>query len=201
MDRIFQFFAPGFDAWVLEVVLSLLNGLELVVGEIQPAGMECDELLDWLDRHGVDFLMTTPSYLATGMPRPRPALRTVAVVGEASSPALVRRWLPEHQLLNLYGPTETTIAATGAFLDGNGERVPIGWPLDHIDLYVLDHAGRPVPQGESGEISRRGVGRRPRLRQPAGRDLVRLRRRSVRIAASHHVPHRRSRLPAWRRSS
>lgn len=150
--RMFQFFSPSFDAWVFEIMCTLLNGLELVVGPLSPAETECDELLDQLDRDGVDYLVTTPSYLATGTPRPRPGLQTIALVGEASPVDLVRRWLSEHRLMNLYGPTEATIGATGAYVDGAGGSVPIGWPLDHVDVFLLDADRRSVGDGERGEI-------------------------------------------------
>ena len=58
---------------------------------------------------------------------------------------------------NTYGPTEATVVACGALLDGT-DPVRIGRPLDGWDLAVVDADGHPVPEGASGELIIGGVG-------------------------------------------
>ena len=61
------------------------------------------------------------------------------------------------EVWNTYGPTEATVVACGALLEP-GEPVRIGLPLDGWDLAVVDGGGRPVPDGETGELIIGGVG-------------------------------------------
>ncbi|MBV1850665.1 non-ribosomal peptide synthetase [Catellatospora tritici] len=75
-------------------------------------------------------------------------------IGEAIDPALARALYGlVGQLWNGYGPTEAAIAATVHQATGH-ERlsVPIGRPLPGYRVYVVDHAGRPVPPGVLGEL-------------------------------------------------
>lgn len=94
-------------------------------------------------------------------------LRRVFCSGETLPPALVRRFhtlyaaakLPAPQLVNLYGPTEATVDVS--YFDCPDEpldTVPIGRPIDNIDLLVLDDAGRRLPLGVPGELNIAGAG-------------------------------------------
>ncbi len=50
------------------------------------------------------------------------------------------------QVINAYGPTESTVNITDHHLDGTEEGpVPIGRPFANTQVYVLDAALRPVP--------------------------------------------------------
>ena len=64
--------------------------------------------------------------------------------GEACPPEIgVRLARPDRELWNTYGPTEATVVACGARLDGTGP-VRIGLPLDGWDLAVVDEPGAHV---------------------------------------------------------
>ncbi|WP_330257524.1 AMP-binding protein [Nocardia sp. NBC_00565] len=63
----------------------------------------------------------------------------------------------DREVWNTYGPTEATVVACAALLDGSFP-VRIGLPLDGWDLTVIDAAGNPVAEGESGELVIGGVG-------------------------------------------
>ena len=77
------------------------------------------------------------------------------------------------RLLNVYGPTETTITATAFELtprlceNRTFQRIPIGRPLANREIYILDNYGNPVPVGVPGEIHIGGAGlARGYLNQP-----------------------------------
>ena len=88
-----------------------------------------------------------------------PALRLMITGGEAVRSEIVELW-QEHwggrpTLVNLYGPTETTMGVTSfQFPPGwrAERRVPIGVPFSNNQAYVLDQRGRPVPLGVAGEL-------------------------------------------------
>ncbi|MFJ6138686.1 amino acid adenylation domain-containing protein [Kitasatospora sp. NPDC092286] len=95
------------------------------------------------------------------------ALRTVVFGGDAFDVRDYRDWFaaPERRrpaLVNMYGITETTVHVTYRLItaeDVAGEvRSPIGRPLAGQHGYVLDAAGRLVPQGTAGELYVTGGG-------------------------------------------
>ncbi|WP_410656970.1 amino acid adenylation domain-containing protein [Amycolatopsis sp. lyj-112] len=97
------------------------------------------------------------------------SLRYLVTGGEA----LRRRPRPglPFRLVNIYGPTETTVYVTSAVVadsaTGDGP-IPIGRPLGGVAVRLLDPHGRPVPDGETGEIVVASAGvSRGYLGQPA----------------------------------
>ncbi len=64
-------------------------------------------------------------------------------------------------VINMYGPTETTIWSSTHVARVSAGTVPIGRPVANTKLYVLDHNRQPVPVGVAGElyIGGRGVAR------------------------------------------
>ncbi|MEJ2858233.1 MULTISPECIES: amino acid adenylation domain-containing protein [unclassified Saccharothrix] len=137
-----------------EGLLWLLEGHELHFIDDdrrrEPAAM-----LDYVDRHGIDFMDITPTYaeelLAAGfLDRHRPAV--LALGGEATGPAL---WSALRDagmsVYNLYGPTECTVDTLWCRLVDSPEPI-VGRPLANTRAYVLDAARRLVPPGVVGEL-------------------------------------------------
>ncbi|MGD2088630.1 MAG: amino acid adenylation domain-containing protein [Candidatus Aminicenantes bacterium] len=97
------------------------------------------------------------------------SLNRVFCSGEALKPAHVERFnktLYQHndtRLINLYGPTEATVDVS--YFDCSTESgetdiqcIPIGKPIDNIQLYIMDEDSREQPVGTEGELSIAGVG-------------------------------------------
>ncbi|ELR97621.1 non-ribosomal peptide synthetase [Gloeocapsa sp. PCC 73106] len=61
------------------------------------------------------------------------------------------------QLINAYGPTETTIGATSGYITSDLAEIPIGYPIDRIQTYIVDRYLQPVPIGVAGELLIEGV--------------------------------------------
>ncbi|MFT4012088.1 MAG: LLM class flavin-dependent oxidoreductase [Paracoccus sp. (in: a-proteobacteria)] len=80
-------------------------------------------------------------------------LKCVMLGGEALPPALLAeiRKLSRARVLNMYGPTETTIWSTTADVTEAAE-VTLGRPIANTQLYVLDPEGAPVAPGAQGEL-------------------------------------------------
>jgi hypothetical protein len=87
-------------------------------------------------------------------------LKVMMVGGEAFPPALAAQLRDSGvgRLLNMYGPTETTIWSTVHEVGPDDESIPIGKPIANNTVYVLDPAGQPVPQGVAGELYIGGAG-------------------------------------------
>ncbi|MDI6099253.1 amino acid adenylation domain-containing protein [Actinoplanes sp. NEAU-A12] len=155
--RVLQFSSPSFDASVLELCAAFGAGAALVVPA--PGPLVGDDLTEVLTRYGVTHALIPPAALAALPPVSPPVLSTLVVGGDACDPGLVARFAPGRRMVNAYGPTEITVAATlSAPLDGAGETPPIGRPVDGARVYVLDRYLRPVPPGVPGELYVAGRG-------------------------------------------
>ena len=94
------------------------------------------------------------------------SLRYVFTSGEALEKHQVERFNQliasgnNIRLLNLYGPTEATIEVSSFDCNKADEykKVPIGKPIDNIQLYVLDHNNNPLPENIPGELCIGGTG-------------------------------------------
>ncbi len=81
-------------------------------------------------------------------------MKTLLLGGEALPGALVTdlRRAGAGRILNMYGPTETTIWSSAEEVTEAEAVQNIGTPLANQQLYVLDQAGNPVPPGVEGEL-------------------------------------------------
>lgn len=103
-------------------------------------------------------------------------LKCVMVGGEALPPSLLAeiRVATRARVLNMYGPTETTIWSTVADLSDGGD-VTLGRPIANTQVYVLDADGSVLPPGAQGELwigghgVTRGYWQRPDLTDAAFR--------------------------------
>ncbi len=127
----------------------------------EPAGRH--PMARLIEEHGVTHLQCTPSMasLLLDSPGSEPALRSLRqllIGGEAFPVSLARKLRPvmRGSILNLYGPTETTIWSSMFALDGEdgpaAQTIPIGRPIDNTQFYILDRQMRPVPVGVIGEL-------------------------------------------------
>ncbi|WP_435795219.1 amino acid adenylation domain-containing protein [Nocardia aurea] len=155
-SAVLQVASPGFDACLSEVLLAHSSGACLVVAP--PHVYAGSDLAELIRAEKVSHAIITPSALNTMDPSGLPSLRAIAVVGEATGSDTVNRWAPRRRLMNHYGPTETTIWATGSEMLRPGEPVTIGRPIRGVTAAVLDMWMRPVPVGVVGELYLGGPG-------------------------------------------
>ncbi|MFE9002125.1 non-ribosomal peptide synthase/polyketide synthase [Streptomyces sp. NPDC007875] len=157
-DRVLQFVSPSFDASFWELSKALFTGATLVCAPEERLAPGPD-LAALLDERRITHLMIPPSPLSMMPAGGLGTVRGLMVGGEACSAELVSAWAPGRHMVNAYGPTEATVAAT--MTDGltpRGAAPSIGTPLDNVRAYVLDQALRPVPVGAVGELYLSGVG-------------------------------------------
>ncbi|WHU45887.1 amino acid adenylation domain-containing protein [Gordonia sp. L191] len=148
-DRVAAMVSLGFDPSIMEMVLPLAAAARLVVAPAEiTAGAE---LTEWLVTQRITVFIATPSVLATVDAQQLTSVRLVFVGGEALSPSIARMWAARCELINVYGPTEATVAATFAPVRPDGT-VRIGRPVDGTTVVVLDRWLRPVPPGVDGEL-------------------------------------------------
>lgn len=173
-DRVLQFASMSFDTAAEEIFPCLAIGGTLVLR----TAMMVDSVSGFLERcreWNLTVLDLPTAYwheVVTRMeleqlPFPE-SVKTVIIGGERVLPQMVQRWSQQVgtdvRLINTYGPTETTVAATWADLtrantDGEvTDDLPIGRPVPHVSVYVLDRQQQPVPVGVPGELYIGGLG-------------------------------------------
>lgn len=114
-------------------------------------------------RHGVTHFQCTPSLAAMLLEDPRalPALRSLKkflLGGEALPASLVERLDVSGDILNMYGPTETTIWSTTDSVKSGVNSVTIGRPIANTQIYIVDKTLQPTPVGVPGELLIGGSG-------------------------------------------
>ncbi|GAA2596476.1 amino acid adenylation domain-containing protein [Streptomyces tubercidicus] len=156
-DRVLQFLSPNFDGCISEVVLALLNGATLVVGNTA-ALTPGPPLLRLLRERRVTAAIMTPSVWSVLPHVPLPDLRIAAFAGERLPGELVHRWTAKgRRLLNLYGPAEAAVWSTWHEC-ADEDDPPIGRPVSGKRVYVLDDERRLLPAGCPGELYIAGTG-------------------------------------------
>jgi amino acid adenylation domain-containing protein len=177
-DRVLQFASLSFDASAEEIYPALLGGASLVLRTeemLTDAATFFRRCAEW----GVTVLDLPTAYwhelvaeLERGAVRLPDAVRLVIIGGERALPERVAAWRrgvgDGVRLVNTYGPTEATVVATLAELQGREEAplladqplppVPIGGPVPNGRAYVLDGEMRPLPIGARGELYVGGTG-------------------------------------------
>ncbi|CAN5288063.1 non-ribosomal peptide synthetase [soil metagenome] len=156
-DRVLAGLSVAFDASCEEMWLAWRTGACLVPAprSLVRSGMD---LGPWLTSRGITAVSTVPTLASLWPAESLENVRLLIFGGEACPPELGERLAVEgREVWNTYGPTEATVVACAALLDG-GTPVRIGLPLDGWDLAVVDAAGQPVTEGETGELIIGGVG-------------------------------------------
>ncbi|MEV0299478.1 amino acid adenylation domain-containing protein, partial [Nocardia sp. NPDC050710] len=164
-DAVLQKTSFGFDPSVWEIFWPLGIGARVVMtpGDRRDPGY----IANLIRSEQISIIRCVPSELDALMDHAgvmeAHTLRHVISGGEAMPVPLARRLidaLPATSY-NMFGPTETTIAATAQVLGpgvvGAAGSVPIGGPLGNVRVYVLDGGLRPVPVGVVGELYIAGV--------------------------------------------
>ncbi|MEO7060354.1 MAG: amino acid adenylation domain-containing protein, partial [Lapillicoccus sp.] len=156
-DRVMAGLSVAFDASCEEMWLAWRHGACLVPAprSLVRSGMD---LGPWLIANGVTVVSTVPTLVALWPADALGAVRLLVLGGEACPPEIGSRLATDtREVWNTYGPTEATVVACAARLTGEPP-VRIGLPLDGWDLAVVDAAGQPVADGESGELIIGGIG-------------------------------------------
>lgn len=159
-DRLLAVTTLSFDIAVLELLLPLMQGAELVLASAEQA-LDAAALQGLIQAHDITLLQATPStwrmLLDAGWPGRR-SLRAL-IGGEALAPDLAARLLPRvGELWNMYGPTETTVWSSCVRVDDAEAPITIGAPIANTTIAVLDEAGHECPAGIAGEIVIGGQG-------------------------------------------
>ncbi|MGR3937352.1 amino acid adenylation domain-containing protein, partial [Streptomyces sp. BRA346] len=158
-DALLAVTTVAFDIAALELYLPLMSGARVVIASEETIAQP-SALIELIRRAGVSVAQATPSMwrmLASHDPDGIRGLRML--VGGEALPAPLADQMRDvgDDVLNVYGPTETTIWSTAAALTDRDDTA-IGSPILNTRVYVVDGYGRPVPVGVVGELFIGGLG-------------------------------------------
>jgi amino acid adenylation domain-containing protein len=169
-SKVAQTASQSFDISIWQMVAPLLAGGQVRVFT-QEEVLAVDGLLNALSNESITILEVVPTYLAEMLELLEaqmiatsfPALTYLLATGEELKRNLVERWfnrLPMVKMVNAYGPTEASDDIThGIFTEAiTAPRVPLGAPLQNLNIYVVDKKGRLCAPGMVGEIWVSGIG-------------------------------------------
>ncbi len=149
----------GVEAEVVLEHLPQLNKLRELSLERTAGAAREDSIGALIDEHGVTHLQCTPSMASMILEddEARDALKqvtTLMIGGEAfpGSLACELHGATDACIINMYGPTETTIWSSTEEVREDEAVISIGHPIINTQLYILDPNLEPVPVGVPGEL-------------------------------------------------
>lgn len=164
-SKILQHATICFDAATFEIWGALLHGATCVLfAERFPTLRKLERCIE---QAGVTTMFLTSALFNTiidEMPAILRSVKQVLVGGEALSVSHIRKGLkelPDTELINGYGPTESTTFASYHLIESvpdDAVTVPIGRPLCNTQSYILDNNQQLVPVGVIGELYIGGEG-------------------------------------------
>ena len=165
-QRFLQLAPISFDASTFEIWGALLYGARCI---LFPRSIPTSKNLgDEIRKHGITILWLTAALFNSIIDDDEKALsgiKQLLIGGEALSVTHVQKALaslPFTQIINGYGPTESTTFACcypiPRQIETNIKSIPIGRPIANTQIYILDEYLQPVPVGVSGELHIGGAG-------------------------------------------
>lgn len=161
--RVAQLTPPGFDVSLRDIFVPLSAGGIACLPSQRPP-VDPTQLARWIETERIAWIHAVPSLFRLLLDEPLcpssfPDLRAVLLAGEPLPPSDVNRWIAVFgdriRLVNLYGPTETTLAKCFHVLAGApvaGAYVPVGRAIPGAEVLLLDDELAPTRQGAIGEV-------------------------------------------------
>jgi len=160
-DRLLALTTYTFDISGLELLGTMINGIEVVISD-DSSFLDPNSILRLITDKKCSAIQITPSHLAVLLESDgREILKTLRVilVGGEALPKKLAAQLCQYsktRVINVYGPTETTIWSTAS--EVSSEDVTIGQPLLNESAQVVTGSGHIAPVGVQGDLLIGGAG-------------------------------------------
>ncbi|MBL7747970.1 MAG: amino acid adenylation domain-containing protein, partial [Chitinophagaceae bacterium] len=160
MDRWLAVTTYSFDISVLEIFAPLISGATLLLADSETTANPM-AMLSLMENEEPTIMQATPSFwsLITDAGWAGDNNLKLLVGGEALPVSLGQK-LRElcGSMVNLYGPTETTIWSTYKRINTDADCLTIGVPIANTRLYILDKHLQLLPKGIPGQLYIAGDG-------------------------------------------
>lgn len=157
-SRSLWYLSTSFDASVSDLGTAFLSGAAIFIEpaeRLQP-GNGLEQIL--ADR-AITYVDIPPSILRLLDPAALPpSLKTIVIGGEACALDVVRSFAAKIKLVNVYGPTESTVCTSLGQCGVDWSRPLIGLPLPGITYHLLDEDLNEIDGSEPGQLHIAGIG-------------------------------------------
>ncbi|KAF5720060.1 non-ribosomal peptide synthetase [Fusarium mundagurra] len=151
--RTLQFANYVFDASVQDFFNTLSSGGTLCMA---PTDVLLSDIAGCINRMDVRQAIITPTVAKLFNPADVPRFETLIVGGEPLTSDVIKTWAPHCKILNVYGPTETSMVVTTKRIESLSDNHVvgnIGAPFDTVMAFILDPNGETLqPYGAIGEL-------------------------------------------------
>jgi amino acid adenylation domain-containing protein len=158
-----QFTSPSFDPFLRDIFVPLAVGATSCIVD-KDTLMNPSDLIKWIDQKDIHLIHIVPSLFKMLTKEITDAncfknLKYVLMAGELLRGNDIRKFTEifgdRIQLVNVYGPTETTLAKLFYQIkktDANKTIIPVGEPIEGAQAMILDNDMRKCLTGNIGEI-------------------------------------------------
>ncbi|MGN1223579.1 MAG: amino acid adenylation domain-containing protein, partial [Ruminococcus sp.] len=137
-DRVLQFASYCFDQSVGDIFSTLTSGAELHIASAE-IRYDMEQLESYMAKAHITAASLTPKVIHELHAERLPELRLIDSGGEAGDLNELKRWIAAgKQVINSYGPTESTVNTTYEQVTAEMERLTIGKPASNIQVYILE---------------------------------------------------------------
>ncbi len=161
--RVSQFTSPSFDPYLRDVFVPLCSGATLCIPKNREIIMDFPKLSEWIRANRINLSHMVPSILRGLFLQSKKDyfsdLKYILLAGEMLRGLDVKNFFEAYgtdiQLVNLYGPTETTLAKMFYRIcetDVHRINIPIGKPISMTQVLILDDDLNKCQKGSIGEI-------------------------------------------------
>lgn len=167
-DRLSNHAPMHFDLSTFDIYCTFKTGASLYIVPHE-LNLFPEKVVQFIEEKELTIWLSVPSilvYLAKmGVLRPEriPTVRLIFSTGEVFPTPYVIQWrqlFPDKTIINMFGPTETTVECTYYIIDqipaDAHKNIPMGKGCDHLEVFALDEQNKPIQAGEVGELYVRG---------------------------------------------
>ena len=156
-SRALQFSTINFDASLLDIFPTLIQGGELIV-PTEDQRRDPVALAELIQQEQVTHAFLPPALLSIIQLESLYGIQHLVTGGDVCEPHVIEQLVGHCALHNIYGPTETTVLATCRTFQPADNNRNLGVPIANTSVYLLDEHGQPVGEADSGEIHIAGPG-------------------------------------------
>jgi mycobactin peptide synthetase MbtE len=163
-SRSSQFITPYFDAFLRDVFVPLFAGGTICVSPAGKDFFETEKMIAWINANKITLIHCVPGIFrvfnsTTLSASDFTSLQHILLSGEKIIPAELSNWYKKIgdrvELVNLYGPTETTMIRTFYRItpsDVNQARIPVGTPIADTEILITRNNWVPCKTLVQGEV-------------------------------------------------
>jgi len=161
--KISQLTPPSFDPFLRDIFVPLMTGATLCIPSNDTL-LDMEKLVRWIDDNEITLIHTVPSLfksMVNQLPETRcfHHLKYILLAGELLRGRDIHRFIEVFNdrisLVNVYGPTETTLAKLFYRIkpeDKDRAIIPVGKPIKGAQVMILDRKKQKCRMGKKGEI-------------------------------------------------